>query len=273
MKFTSLLVLLYTLAATAFPQQGNDSLSSLNKRFQAFEYEKTIALADSLLLNRGGLSKDNLLEIYRIKGISHFSLLQDLQSAESFINILKIDSSYVLDTAKTSPKIIAFFNKVNNDYHEEMAQEARLREQPDTVIIAKIIYDPEAESRVKNSVIRSLILPGWGHLYSGNSAKGIILTLMGGITLASSVYFIIDSNTKEDEYISASGLEEITAKYDKYNDSYKMKNYSLIAFAAVWLYAQMDLLFFSQDIQKEEPAAHGLELTSSGMKLSFKISF
>jgi hypothetical protein len=275
MKLTSLLALVILSAAIVFPQQGgNDTLSLLNKRFQAFEYEKAIAAADSMLLTKEGLSKDVLLEVYRIKGISHFSLLQDLQSEESFSNILKLDSSYVLDTAKTSPKILAFFNQVKNKFREELKEEERLRARQDTVFITKTIFDSEAETRVKNSVFRSLILPGWGHLYSGHTTKGTILTILGGITLLSSAYFIYDSDVKEDDYKKAKSISDISDKYDKYNNSYQLKNYSLIALAAVWLYSQIDLLFISDTIQESnENAVPEVGITGSSVNFNFKMYF
>jgi hypothetical protein len=275
MKLTSLLALVILSAAIVFPQHGgNDTLSLLNKRFQAFEYEKAIAAADSMLLTKEGLSKDVLLEVYRIKGISHFSLLQDLQSEESFSNILKLDSSYVLDTAKTSPKILAFFNQVKNKFREELKEEERLRARQDTVFITKTIFDSEAETRVKNSVFRSLILPGWGHLYSGHTTKGTILTILGGITLLSSAYFIYDSDVKEDDYKKAKSISDISDKYDKYNNSYQLKNYSLIALAAVWLYSQIDLLFISDTIQESnENAVPEVGITGSSVNFNFKMYF
>jgi hypothetical protein len=274
MKFIFLITIVVAFTATLFSQQGNDTLASLNKRFLSFEYEKAISVADSLLKYRENYSKDILLDIYRIKGISHFSLLEDAQSEESFVNILKIDSSYLFDTARTSPKIIAFYNNVKDKYSKELQNEARQKIANDTIYITKTVIDPEAESKVKNSVYRSIILPGWGHLYTGESAKGIILASLGSVTLLSSIYFIIDSNQKEDDYKKSKNILDISHKYDKYNKSYKIKNYSLIAFSAVWLYTQIDLLFISHDKEiKNKQVIPEINTSGSTTNLSIKFVF
>jgi hypothetical protein len=273
MKILFLFLIILVTAYAGYSQQSNDSLSVLNKRFLSFQYEKTIAAADSMLKDKNNYSNDLLIEIFKIKGIAHFSLLEDSQAEDSFLNILKIDSAYTLDTAKTSPKIITFFNRIKNNYQKESIDEEKLKAHHDTVFVTKILYDPEAEQKVKNYVYRSIILPGWGHLYKGENVKGVLLTSLSSITLISSLYFIIDSNKKEDEYRSVRNLSDIAGKYDKYNRSYKIKNYSLIAFAAVWLYAQIDLLFFSTDNKgfQNERILPDAGFKDSGIDISVKI--
>jgi TM2 domain-containing membrane protein YozV len=96
-------------------------------------------------------------------------------------------------------------------------------------------------------IIRSLIFPGWGQLYNNNKLKGWILTSLGAITISSAVYFIIDSNNKQKKYLNDVNLSTIQNNYNEYNTSYKLKNISIISFIAVWVYSQIDILFFSQN--------------------------
>jgi TM2 domain-containing membrane protein YozV len=105
----------------------------------------------------------------------------------------------------------------------------------------------ETSTGIKPVIIRSLIFPGWGQLYNNNKLKGWILTSLGAITISSAVYFIIDSNNKQKKYLNDVNLSTIQNNYNEYNTSYKLKNISIISFIAVWVYSQIDILFFSQN--------------------------
>lgn len=238
--------LFFLLAATAFAQQEADSIESLRKEFEAFKYQEVINNARLLLANKTGLSKDQLIEIYRLKGISHFSLQNDADARESFLQILNIDSTFSFDPVKTSPKIISFFNGIKEEFNKEKLRESLAEKvKTDTVYITKKVDVKIPDDELKQTMIRSIVFPGLGQFYRNERTKGFVLSSIGFITLSSSIYFIIDCNNKERGYLDAVDKNIIPEKYNAYNTSYKMKNISLIAFAAVWLYSQIDALFFS----------------------------
>ncbi len=239
-------LLLIILTSYSYAQQGSDSLTVLRNEFEAFQYKEVINSAKSMLLHKDIFNNNQLIEIYRINGISEFSLLNDSDAKKSFIQILNIDSSYSLDSAKTSPKIISFFNQIKDEYNHEKVYNNSLLRKPDTVYI-KSSQPFESNSYLKPEIIRSLIFPGWGQIYeNSNSLKGWILASLGAATLGSTVYFIIDSNNKQKKYLNDVSLSTIQNNYNQYNSSYKMKNISLISFIAVWVYSQIDVLFFSK---------------------------
>ncbi|MFO7447028.1 MAG: hypothetical protein R6W90_11715 [Ignavibacteriaceae bacterium] len=273
MKLKPIIIILLILPAAIFAQENSDSLKSINQKFQAFEYEEVIFEADSLLNFKDSISINLLLDIYRMKGISHFTLLQDRLAEHSFIEIIKIDTAYTLDSAKTSPKIISFYNEIRNEYIKQQEELQKLEARVDTVYISDPSEKINIEEQIKGTVIRSIILPGWGHLYSEQSAKGIILTSLSAVTILSSVYFIFDTNSKEDEYVNTRNPSLIPGKWDDYNSSYKMRNYSLIAFAAVWVYSQLDLLLFSNQENIEAPDAELTFNSTSGLNFNWRFAF
>ena len=121
-----------------------------------------------------------------------------------------------------------------------------------------------------------MIYPGIGHLYDGQKVKGWILTTLTTLTLASSVYFFIDANKKKNAYLDEKNPIYFDSKYSDYNKSYKYRNYSFIALGAVWLYSQLDLLFFS----KSQNVSHIISEKSTiginpvnGFNLNFKLNF
>ncbi len=262
---------LIILTSHSYAQQGSDSLSVLRNEFEAFQYGRVIENAETMLLHKNNYNKDQLMEIYRLKGVSEFSLLNDTAAKKSFIQILRIDSSYALDSAKTSPKIISFFNQIKNEYIREKVYSKSPEKKPNTVPINSS-QTLESNNDIKPVIIRSLIFPGWGQIYNNsNSLKGWILTSLGVAALGSTVYFIIDCNNKQKKYLNDVNLSTIQNNYNQYNTSYKLKNISLISFIAVWVYSQIDVLFISQSSSR--PLVQLRTNSMNRYQLSFKLPF
>lgn len=237
-----------------------DSLLFMQKKFEQFKYGDVISMAKRVLMRKYPFTKKELLDIYNMVGIAHYSLSEDDAAKKSFIEILRVDSSYQFDSTKVSPKIISFFKQVKNDYMEQQRQiEARTVVRIDTVFIPRTEYDFEQLSTVKGAFARSLIVPGWGHLYEEKYIKGTILTVLSSAALISSVYYIVDTNEKEKNYLVETNPSLIESKYQDYNSSFKKRNISLIAYGVIWLYSQFDLLILSDS---ETPGNNILKNTS-----------
>ena len=66
--------------------------------------------------------------------------------------------------------------------------------------------------------------------------------------------FFIEIEKIKTPFFQLVGMNEsnkllIQQKYDDYNKSYKIRNVLIISYAVVWLYSQIDLLFFSNGEQ------------------------
>jgi TM2 domain-containing membrane protein YozV len=253
-----------------FPQQVRDSITVLKNELETFQYSRVVENADSLIGHTAGLAGRSLIEIYALKAIAQYSLINEKGAKESFVNILKIDSTFTLDPASTSPKIIAYFNEVKKDYLKSIVKEkTNVKVVVDTVYVPKVINDESSSLKLKQALVRSMLWPGFGHFYLNQNLKGTILTSLTAVTLFSTIYFVIKSNKKQRNYLNTSDNSLIQSNYDAYNTSYKMKNASIIALAVVWLYSQLDILFFSHD---DYPIKLGQVLNSSGQS-QFGIQF
>jgi hypothetical protein len=227
---------------------AQDSLSLMKKKFDQFKYGDVISIANKLLLKKVPFTKDEILDIYKLKGISHYSLSEDDAAKKSFVEILRMDTSYALDSTKISPKIISFYKQVKINYIQQQKEiEANTVVRIDTVYVPKIEYDTEHEKKLKNAIARSLIIPGLGHLYLDNNFKGVILTVLGSASLISSVYYFIKTEDKEKAYLVETDPNMIESRYNEYNSAYMKRNISLITFGVLWIYSQLDLLFFKED--------------------------
>ncbi len=279
MRSISAIVLIFcTIPVFVNAQQNSAKLDSLVQEFEAFNYTRVIALADSLLKTDPNFSDNQLINIYRIKGISQFSLQDEEEAQISFRAILNIDSTFNLDSSKTSPKIILFFNNVKSKYLEILAKEKELRlARQDSLKSSQIDLEKSAEENLRKTMIRSLILPGLGHIYIGEKSKGIVLTAFSTVSLGSMIYFIIDANRKENEYRSETDPNLKPVRYTDFHNSTKLRNFSIVTFAAIWIYSQIDILFFTKFPKDSDLSAQKLPTLNynsfRGIQLSYKFNF
>jgi hypothetical protein len=227
--------------------QNRNALDNLNIQFQSFNYSNVISIADDLLKNKNQLSEDELIDIYLIKGISHFSLGQSNLVRDSFFKILELNSNYKINSSKVSPKIITEFEKIESEYGRFISnKQSLISVKTDTLIQIDTLYIKSSTDLYSETMIRSIALPGWGHLYSGNKTKGLILTSVSALSLSSMIYFIFDADKKRSQYLNEIDTSLIDKKYNDYNKSYKIRNSLIATYALVWIYTQIDILFLSE---------------------------
>ena len=277
-KIFLLFAILLLCTIRGISQTNTNSLDSLRQRLENFDYTGTIILADSLLKYSNNPTASQLIEIYRMRGISEFSLLEDQSARNSFLSILKIDKNYELDSAKTSPKIITFFDGIKKTFIAEYNKQEKYNSAVDSLYSAQIRRRSEENiNRFKNSMVRSLLLPGLGHLYLGEKPKGIILTTLSSVSLAAVIYFIFDSNNKFDDYEEATDPVVRANNWNLYYDSNRWKNISLVSFAVLWLYSQADLLFSHDYNDQSTSVTENLPKLNydlvRGIQLSYQFSF
>jgi hypothetical protein len=230
-------------------------LDPLIETYKSFDYQTTIELANNLIADSVGLNLADLCEIHRLKAISYYSLLNMQGSLKSFVEILKIDPDYTLDAEQNSPKIIDYFDEIRLNFgRPPMVSKTEQVTQDSLPVTEKIDSIVMTQSVSSKTLLYSLLLPGLGHVTTNPSPKSWLLFSAGIVMLGSSVYYIVDTNQKEKDYLSAIDKSEIERKYDTYNTSYKRRNFFIIAYSALWIYSQVDVLFFSQNGSYKEPA-------------------
>jgi hypothetical protein len=241
---TSICSLLFIFNISA---QNKDDLEELKTRFESFNYSNVISIAEKMLEDKTRYSEDELIEIYLLKGISHYSLKQPEEVKSCFYEILKLDSDYKIEPSRVSPKIINEFEKAKNEYDQIVSHgESSVTVKTDTLYRVDTLMVGTDKEIYSSAMIRSIVLPGWGHLYAGHKTKGLVLTSVSAVTLGSMLYYIFDTNDKRTQYLNELEPDLIDQKYDEYNSSYKIRNVLIAAYAIVWIYAQLDLLFISE---------------------------
>jgi hypothetical protein len=208
---------------------------------------RVIQVSEQLLARRDTLSTPSWITLLTLNGASHFIRGEEIAAGESFRQILSVDSTFVLDSVLYSPKIVEFVNHLKGI----ISHPAEPRQSPEerrSIKEQKHQSELQMSSHDFNSALaRSLVLPGWGHLALGSSAKGWCLTTAAAFTLVASAYYVIQTNEKEHEYLNEISRQNIASKYEDYNSACKTRNILLGIYAAIWSAAQLDLLFFSHD--------------------------
>lgn len=230
--------------------QTDITLEEVRSAYQSFSYQEVVTSSNLLLRNNTQLSDNDKIEVYTMKAVALYSLNQAEDSRKNFIELLKINSQYELNTTLISPKIIDFFSNIKNDYKQiasEIEQKPVVKDPEDVEKIDLSVYT-ERNSLLKSAITKSILLPGLGHIEMGENTKGWLLSSASVILLSGIAYSLFETNSREEAYLLETNLDLIPQKYDDYNKTYKIRNIVLITYAAVWLYTQIDLLLFNNEL-------------------------
>ena len=224
------------------------TINDIKESLETFNYESVVDLSNQLLTSYDSLSEVDLINILTMKAVAHYSLGQESGARMTFLEILKINKDYILNPVEISPKIISFFDQVKFEYESLLVEESEIEEIPsDTLNLSEPVILQVEKNVIINAVSRSMLLPGLGQLYLESNTGGWLLSSISALTLGSMVYYIFDADYKEKNYLKQNDPILIERKYDKYNTSYKIRNALIISYAALWIYSQLDILFFSED--------------------------
>lgn len=272
MKFIQIFILLFLSTLQIFSQVNHD-ISNLQKHYEAFEYSTIILKSDELLLDKERFTQQDLIQIYMLKAASHFSMNDSEDSRKSFIEILKLDENFELNNSQYSPKLVAFFDEVKKEFLD-ILEEKNKPQQIKIIQPEENIFPRQNKNEINIALAKSILMPGLGHLHLNENSKGWILTSISTVNLASMIYFIFDSNKKEENYLAQTNQEQIKIKYDEYNKSYKIRNVLIGTYAAIWLYSQIDILFFSNELNSEEVISNlqKIDLKNHQNSLQFSIN-
>jgi len=177
--------------------QESELLDSIKRNFEENNYSKVISLSNVLLQHDNSLNERGLIKIFLMRSVSYFALSKKDSAKICYIEILKIDENYEPDPVLISPKIIKFFNPIKSDFHQIQNNNPINDPGDDFGEKDKLT---EVGNNIASSVVKNIVLPGWGHFNSSGTLKAIIITSLSSILLGSSIYFIVKTNDLYDKY-------------------------------------------------------------------------
>lgn len=234
-KNTALLFLLI-FSVGLFAQ--TNPISNIKKLYEDYEYEKVIQLSESFLSDNQ-LTDSLKVELLFMRAVSFYAIGNEEMAKKSFLNLFEINKNFSPELSTLPPKIVTLFGDVKQGFQKSIETAENSPEN-----IARVIELSEAKNElIKSSMAKNVLMPGWGQVSMGSTVKGITLMSVATASLGAMVYYIIDTNKKQDEYINETNKLLINQKYSAFNNSYKSRNIFIALFAATWIYSQLDLLF------------------------------
>ncbi len=234
------LLIIILLIGTSYTFAQEVSYQKVKQLYEKFDNENVIKVSDQLL-RQGELSDSLTIDVHLMRANVFYQNGDELSIKKSFENILIIKKNYTPDPSNISPKLIAIFNEVKTEYLRDHPDE---KQQQDSTQIRQEIKSLNPYV-MKSAMAQNILLPGLGQFYIGNNTKGLLTTSVSTLSLGAMIYSVLNTNIKEDAYLKETDKLLIQQKYDDYNKSYKFRNVLIITYAVVWLYSQIDLLFFS----------------------------
>lgn len=275
MKIITGIIFVFVSSLSILFAQSNEDIEILQNEYQSFNYSTVISKASNLLLDKERFSEETIIKIYTLKSASHFAMGETENARKTFVDILKLNENFELSNVSYSPKLIDLFKNVKEEFHEVLkVNEEKYFHQNE--IKSQNLSEPVlVNSEINSALAKSLAVPGWGHLSLGDNTKGWVLTSASTVALGSMLYFIFDANSKEKSYLAETNFTQIQIKYDQYNKSYKIRNALIATYAAIWIYSQIDILFFSNQLGSDRISAHVLESIQVNHqdKITFSFNF
>lgn len=237
------LLLFLVTAASGQERPVHPRVQVLQTYLQNFEYEKIVRAATPLLEQPEALSVSDRIELYRLKGMAHYSLIEMDQAMTSFIALLQLDPDYEMDPVKTSPKILNFFNQIKD--HLSATQDDSTTSPPPTRIDTVRVTVTPPPDRPANAW--SLLLPGAGQWRRGQKTRGALLTTGAILSLGATVYYTLETRSARIDYLNETDPDQIKCRYDRYNSAFQKRTASALIYTVVWAVAQVDLLVFEHE--------------------------
>lgn len=233
--FALLFIFLIPLPASAGPAQEAWE-AYMAGDFETVEAIVTLAVGDT------GVGIKEHARLYLALGCADAMQNRDRTAAAAFEQALILDPTIKLTAADIPPPVWKVFKPVWDRFNQ--AGRLTLPSTADTTNsfkAAKAALDTLIQyvgvSHEPSTAMKSLLFPGWGHYVEGrpegqwHAAAQLLLTA-GWIT-----GLILTDGVRED-YLRADTEEEISSKYDQYNNLYRLTWGLGVAAAANYLFAQ-----------------------------------
>ncbi|NIR50890.1 tetratricopeptide repeat protein [candidate division KSB1 bacterium] len=228
----------------AFGQTSEEQLlQEIRKAYQELNYAEAEIKATTALDQYQRFTPVHLTEIHKILGIIYYSQNKPEQARVHFQNALSLTPTLTLDPLYVSPKILDFFKKVKARH----AEDGRDTDEVRTNVRYVLVEDPRPAA-----AIRSMLLPGWGQLYKGETTKGRVLIALWGVGVIGSVTAHFKREQAQDSYLSETDPQRIESRFNTFDSFHKLRNNLLLFSAGVWLYSYLDAILKERPHQFEQ---------------------
>jgi hypothetical protein len=212
---------------------GAQRVEAIRAAYQRFDYAAAQAEAEGVLEDYAQFSSGELVEVHTLLALIAYAQHEPVEARAQFLSALSLDPELELDPLLVSPKILAFF--------EEVKAEAPSVQPADAGATAATRYVLVSDPRPA-AALRSMLVPGWGQLYKGETTKGYVLMGLGSAMVLGAATAQVLRARAEDDYLAEQDPALIEDRYEAFDRWHKARNGLLLGAAAVWAYAFVDAL-------------------------------
>ena len=199
-------------------------------------------------------SPQELFEIHKYLAFCYVAYGQRDKAVNEFLEVLRIYPNHRFDKQIYSPKIIEVFEFAQQEYDRLQKTEPPIENMS--------TYEIQIRAGKK-----SLLFPGLGQLYKGDTQKGYILIGAESLTICALIFTQLQYDSAHDDYLNETSASEIDSKYDRYDFYYKARNISAAAAAAIYLYGFLDSVYHPVG---DDPA---FSVNVSPVRVGFTLNF
>ncbi len=204
------------------------SLDSLRAAFEAMRYDQAVEIGQRILSQPGARTPEELSATHELLGIIAYNQNRTSAARAHFESLLSLEPDYELDPLYASPKVRDFFRRIKRSWQPGSIPS-------ETPVRYIRVPDPRL-----GAAWRSLVFPGWGHLYRGERKLGRALVGSAACLAAATGVFYGYERKARDEYLSATDPAEIARMYDRYNRYYRLRHRAATMLGLLWLGAYLD---------------------------------
>ncbi len=223
---------LLAAAALAAPARAHPLLDGLVTAYEAGQYRRVAALADSSAADTASLSRDERAYLYTYWAFSLVALSREAEAEDKFKLLLALKPETDLNPEFVSPKIIAVFRNARAGQQRAAAPPGR----SGSPLVG------EGRPAKPGALIRSLAWPGWGQSYRGQARKGRIFKVASLAAVAGLVAAQAGTSYAHNRYLEAGDPGRIEGTYTTYNRWYRARNLAINVAVTVWVLGAVDVM-------------------------------
>ncbi|MDH5717936.1 MAG: hypothetical protein OEZ22_09890 [Spirochaetia bacterium] len=229
------------------PIQATKSFDLLNrniwqKHVKKNDYKPEEAYDEDIAIKVGAKAEADVVVI------GSFSLIGSQMQMVS--KAIQISSQRVMVTKTKLTGVDSNMFTAISQLADEMSTEMKktLPPLPQKVLVQeRVKYIDTGKKTYSGMLVRTLIIPGLGHVFADQWRGWIYMPLWVG-SIGAFAFGVMDFATKEEVYNNASNNLEKT--YAEMNDAFLLRNFSFLAVVGVYAISIADILFFGKSYEQ-----------------------
>ncbi len=208
------------------------TLPEIRSAYRGLQLDVAEEALRSIIAAPGEHSVGELTESHLLLGVILHVRYRNNEARTQFLAALQLNPRARPNSLDTSPKTMDFFDSVLDAFNQLPSSNGS---EPQVTYIRVEDVRPAA-------AMRSMLVPGWGQFYRGDSRKGWAVGSAWAVSVGSLGVTHIARQRAKSEYEEETNPDLVSEKYDAFNSWNRRRSVAAIATGLVWLYAYVDAL-------------------------------